>query len=71
MLRTHGSFGNADIDGISGENGHKREVFTAKEFSASYLGSRNEKLFFPIKLIISAAIIEERYNKCSWSGRLK
>ena len=48
MIRTHGSLGDADIDGISGENDYKREVFTAKEFSASYLGSRNEKLFFTI-----------------------
>ena len=71
MIRTHGSFGNADIDGVSGENGHKREVFTAKEFSTSYLGSRNEKVMFPIKVLISAVIVEERYALCSWSGNLK
>jgi hypothetical protein len=71
MIRTHGSFGNADIDGVSGINDLKREVFTAREYSASYLGSRNEKLFFPIKVLISAVIMEEKFAQCTWHGGLK
>jgi hypothetical protein len=65
MIRAHGSFGYAELDGVSGENDYKREVFIAKEFSESYLGGRNEKLFSPIKVLISAVIIEERYAQCS------